>query len=78
MAGRTDKGVFSTRVGSTMSVRGVQNLVSHYRERDRRYNFVRRPLQRDRLQRPAFSAIQPLSGLSLDCDRPFLLKEGGV
>ena len=36
-----------------------------------------RPLERDNLQKQAFSAIPPLLGLSLVCDRPFLQKEGG-
>ena len=36
------------------------------------------PIYRDRLQRQAFSAIPPLLGLSLDCDRTFLQKEVGV
>ena len=40
--------------------------------------FVRRSLQRNRLQRQAFSVIHPLLGLSLDCGRPFLLRKDPV
>ena len=36
------------------------------------------PIQRDRLQRRVLSAMPPLLGLSLDCDRPFLRKEVGL
>ena len=38
------------------------------------------PIARDRLQRQVFSAMPPLFGLSLDCDRLaiFMERSGGV